>query len=211
MMKKLLTIIVLSLLLSNTVSALPKCIGDDISRWTMCEGIKTTSKGSKYIGEFKNGKYHGQGTITNSAGDKYIGGWKDGKFYGKGTLIYSNGDKESGIWKDGIINNQNSLTSSNVDKKKEEKPTENINDSDIKRVINKITKGDGMKNIHLREAMDQLKSSGIDVDMDPKQLQNYLNSEEFTKILNSKDVQNKLKSKEFLEKIKKEFETIKNR
>jgi len=29
--------------------------------------------------------------------------------------------------------------------------------------------------------------------------------------LNSKDVQNKLKSKEFLEKIKKEFEIIKNR
>jgi hypothetical protein len=29
--------------------------------------------------------------------------------------------------------------------------------------------------------------------------------------LNSKDVQNKLNSKEFLEKIKKEFETIKNR
>ena len=36
-------------------------------------------------------------------------------------------------------------------------------------------------------------------------------AKEFTKILNSKDVQNKLNSKEFLEKIKKEFETIKNR
>ena len=210
-MIKLLTIIALSLFLSNTASALPKCIGDDISKWTICEGIKTTSKGSKYIGEFKNGKYHGQGTITNSAGDKYIGGWKDGKFYGKGTLTYSNGDKKSGIWKDGIINNQNSLTSSNTDQKKEEKPPENINDSDIKRVINKITKRDGMKNIDLKDAMDQLKSSGIDIDMDPEQLKKYLNSKEFTKILNSKDVQNKLKSKEFLEKIKKEFEIIKNR
>jgi hypothetical protein len=210
MMKKLLAIIVLGLLLSNTVSALPKCIGDDISKWKMCEGNKTTSKGSKYIGEFKNGKYHGQGTIINSAGDKYIGEWKDGKFYGSGTLTYSNGDKKSGVWKDGIINSQNTLTSSNVEKKKE-KPPENINDSDIKRVINKITKGDGMKNINLKDAMDQLKSSGIDIDMDPKQLQNYLNSEEFTKILNSKDVQSKLKSKEFLEEIKKQFETIKKR
>ena len=117
-MKKLLAIIVPGLLLSNTVSALPKCIGDDISKWKMCEGIKTTSKGSKYIGEFKNGKYHGQGTIINSAGDKYIGGWKDGKFYGSGTLTYSNGDKKSGVWKDGIIGNQNTLTSSNVNKKK---------------------------------------------------------------------------------------------
>ena len=68
-----------------------------------------------------------------------------------------------------------------------------------------------MKNIDLKDAIHQLKSSGIDIDMDPKQLQNYLNSDAFTKILNSKDVQNKLKSKEFLEKIKKEFETIKNR
>ena len=41
-----------------------------------------------------------------------------------------------------------------------------------------------MKNIDLKDAMDQLKSSGIDIDMDPKQLQNYLNSDAFTKILN---------------------------
>ena len=78
-------------------------------------------------------------------------------------------------------------------------------------MINKITKGDGMKNIDLKDAMNQLKSSGIDIDMDPKQLQNYLNSDAFTKILNSKDVQEKLKSKKFLEEIKKEFKTIKNR
>ena len=64
-------------------------------------------------------------------------------------------------------NNQNSLTSSNVDKK-EEKPPENINDSDIKKLINKITKGDGMKNIDLKDAMDQLKSSGIDIEYGPK-------------------------------------------
>jgi len=73
-MKKLLSIIVFALLLCNTAFALPKCQGEDISKWTMCVGSMTTSKGSKYSGEFKNGKYHGQGTTTNIAGDKYVGG-----------------------------------------------------------------------------------------------------------------------------------------
>ena len=210
-MKKPLSIIVFALLLCNTASALPKCQGEDTFKWTMCVGSMTTSKGSKYSGEFKNGKYHGQGTTTNIAGDKYVGGWKDGKFYGKGTLTYSNGYKKSGIWKDGKVNKQNTLTPSNDDKKKQEKISDNLSDTDIISVIKKITKGDGMKNIDLKNAMKQLKSSGIDIDMDPEQLKKYLNSKEFTKILNSKDVQNKLNSKEFLEKIKKEFEKIKNR
>jgi len=210
-MKKLLSIIVFSLLSCNTAFALPKCQGEDNSKWTMCVGSMTTSMGSKYSGEFKNGKYHGQGSTTNITGDKYVGGWKDGKFYGKGTLTYSNGNKKSGVWKDGKVNKQSVLTPSNDDKKKEEKIPENVSDIDIISVIKKITKGDGMKNIDLKAAMKQLKSSGIDIDMDPEQLKKYLNSKEFTKILNSKDVQNKLNSKEFLEKIKKEFEKIKNR
>ena len=206
-MKKPLSILVLALLWCNTTFALPKCKGEDISKWTMCEGIKKTSKGSQYSGEFKDGKYHGQGTIINSAGDKYIGGWNNGKFYGEGTLTRSNGDKKSGIWKDGKLYKKDTLSASNEEKK----ISESLSDSDINRVINKITKGDGMKNIDLKDAMNQLKSSGIDIDMDPEQLKKYLNSEEFTKILNSKDIQGKLKSKEFLEKIKKEFEKIKNR
>ena len=120
-MKKLLAILVLGLLLSNTASALPKCQGEDISKWIMCKGVKITSKGSKYTGEFKDGKYHGQGTITNTAGDKYIGGWKDDKFYGKGTLTYSNGERKSGVWKDGKVNEQKTLTSFDQNKKKEKK------------------------------------------------------------------------------------------
>ena len=206
-MKKLLLITILSLLLCNKAFSLPKCQGEDISKWNMCKGIKKTSKGSKYTGEFKDGKYHGQGTITNAIGDKYIGGWNNGKFYGKGTLTRSNGDKKSGIWKDGKLYKIDTLSASN----KEKKISESLSDNDINKVINKITKGDGMKNIDLKNAMNQLKSSGIDIDMNPEQLKKYLNSKEFTKILNSKDIQGKLKSKEFLEKIKKEFEKIKNR
>ena len=40
-MKKLLAIIVLGLMWFNTVLALPKCVGEDTSKWTKCEGTKT--------------------------------------------------------------------------------------------------------------------------------------------------------------------------
>ena len=37
-------------------------------------------KGSKYKGELKDGKPHGQGTHTLVDGDKFVGKWKDGDF-----------------------------------------------------------------------------------------------------------------------------------
>ena len=38
----------------------------------------TDPDGFKYVGEWKNGLRHGQGTYTWSDGDKYVGEWKDG-------------------------------------------------------------------------------------------------------------------------------------
>ena len=38
--------------------------------------------GYKYIGQWKNGKYHGQG-IFYGDGYKYLGQWKDGKYHGQ--------------------------------------------------------------------------------------------------------------------------------
>jgi len=209
-MKNILGIIVLVLLWCNTAFALPKCQGEDISKWTMCKGAKITSKSSKYSGEFKDGKYHGQGTITNAAGDKYIGGWEDGKFFGKGTLTYSNGDKKSGIWKDGKVNEQNTLTLSSEGKKKE-KLLKTIDETSIKKVIDKITKGDGLQKTDLTKVMNQLKLSGIDTGMKPKELEAYLNSKEFSNELKSDKVQNLLSSKEFLGKIQKKFEKLTNK
>ena len=209
-MKKILVVIVLSLLWCNTAFALPKCQGEDTSKWTICQGAKITSKGSKYSGEFKEGKYHGQGTITNAAGDEYIGGWKDGKFYGKGTLTYSNGNKKSGIWKDGKVNEQNTLTVSSGGKKKE-KPLKTIDEISIKKVIDKITQGDGLQKTDLTKVMNQLKLSGIDTGMKPKELEAYLNSKEFSNELKSDKVQNLLSSKEFLGKIQKKFEKLTNK
>ncbi|MEJ2689139.1 MAG: hypothetical protein P8130_04165 [Deltaproteobacteria bacterium] len=47
--------------------------------------------GAKYIGEFKNRKYHGKGTYIFHDGTKNSGTWIDGKQEGKGTVVYPDG------------------------------------------------------------------------------------------------------------------------
>ena len=56
--------------------------------------------GNKYVGEWKDGKYNGQGTYTRIDGNRFEGEWKDGKFNGQGTYTFSNGGSFVGLWKD---------------------------------------------------------------------------------------------------------------
>ena len=52
---------------------------------------------TKYVGEVKNGKPHGQGTLTYpDKGGKYVGQWRNGKYHGQGELTFWNGDKLKG-------------------------------------------------------------------------------------------------------------------
>ena len=44
----------------------------------------------KYVGEYKDGKKHGQGTYTWSDGEKYVGEYKDGKKW-NGTMKEKDG------------------------------------------------------------------------------------------------------------------------
>lgn len=46
---------------------------------------------STYVGETKDGWYHGQGVFTYPSGVKYQGSFFKGQFHGEGTLIYPNG------------------------------------------------------------------------------------------------------------------------
>ena len=39
----------------------------------------TFDNGDHYVGEWKNGKMHGQGIFTHNDGNKYDGEFKDGK------------------------------------------------------------------------------------------------------------------------------------
>ena len=68
---------------------------------------KTVTKkypdGAKYIGEFKDDKYHGQGTLKFADGEKYIGEFKDDKRHGQGTYTSPDGTKYVGEWKDGKV------------------------------------------------------------------------------------------------------------
>ena len=53
----------------------------------------------EYVGEYKDGKKHGQGIYTSPGGTKYVGEWREGKpwnikIYGKTGIIimeYVNG------------------------------------------------------------------------------------------------------------------------
>ena len=55
-----------------------------------------------YIGEFKDGSRHGQGTYWYEDGKKYVGEWKDNNYHGKGTEYAADGKiSREGIWADG--------------------------------------------------------------------------------------------------------------
>ena len=43
------------------------------------------------------------GTFTYSSGMKYVGEWRDDKYNGQGVLFYANGSTRQGVWADGVI------------------------------------------------------------------------------------------------------------
>ena len=68
----------------------------------------TYPDGSKYEGDFIDGKRHGQGTWMRPDGTRYEGEWKNDKPDGRGTLSYPNGEKRTGEWKAGKFIGQES-------------------------------------------------------------------------------------------------------
>jgi hypothetical protein len=51
------------------------------------------------VGEFKNGKRNGQGTMIWPDGRKYVGDFLDGDMDGSGKRTYPNGMVEDGLWR----------------------------------------------------------------------------------------------------------------
>jgi len=96
------------------VSELPDCKSSSTYKHN-CIGTFTFASGDKYVGEWKDGKYSGQGTYTFGhssewAGDKYVGEWKDDKYNGQGTYTFASGNKYVGEWKDDKYNGQGTFT-----------------------------------------------------------------------------------------------------
>ena len=115
-------------------------------------GCVSTPYGSKYVGESKDGKIHGQGTLTLPDGSKYVGEWRDGtyvvelkddKMHGQGTKTSPDGRKYVGESKDDKYSDSE-YTYSNRKKYKEldEKKYPGINEKQ-KRMQRAINKGDG--------------------------------------------------------------------
>ena len=72
----------------------------------------TFANGDKYVGEFKDESFHGQGTFTYEDGE-YVGEFKDNKKHGQGTYTFADdGTKYVGEWKDDDYNGQGTFYNS---------------------------------------------------------------------------------------------------
>ena len=58
------------------------------------------SKESKYVGEVKDGKWHGRGFLVWASGSRYTGDFRDGKRTGRGVYVWADGRYE-GDFRDG--------------------------------------------------------------------------------------------------------------
>ena len=59
-------------------------------------GLENKCKEGKFVGEWKDGEFHGQGTLTWFDGRKFVGEFKDTKEHGQGTYTYKSGRKRVG-------------------------------------------------------------------------------------------------------------------
>ena len=81
------------------------------------QGTFTYNDGVKYVGEFKDYYFHGQGSFTNpDNGSYYIGEWKYGKYHGQGTVQTSSGQIYAGEWSNGVMSGLGTYTYLNGDK-----------------------------------------------------------------------------------------------
>ncbi|GAA6168839.1 MORN repeat-containing protein [Sessilibacter corallicola] len=68
-------------------------------------GIYEWTSGSRYEGEFENGKRDGQGSMDYADGSKYKGNWKSDKKDGIGTFWNPRGDRFEGKFNSGLMTN----------------------------------------------------------------------------------------------------------
>ena len=72
--------------------------------------IHTFPDGGKYVGGWKDGQMHGDGTYTWPSGSKYTGEWSNNKKHGKGSQTYADGHEYVGEWKNNQHHGQGTST-----------------------------------------------------------------------------------------------------
>ena len=86
-------------------------VSKPIYNWTMCLGTQIDNQNKfKYVGQWKDGDFHGQGTWTYESGEEYVGEWKFGSRNGQGTEIFPDGYKYVGEFKNDKRNGQGTET-----------------------------------------------------------------------------------------------------
>ena len=98
-MRQILIPIILSILLLTSPLYGTKYMGEWKDLKKHGQGTETWSNGEKYVGEFKDGIQNGQGIDTFPDGSKYVGEWKNGKHHGQGTYTFHDGVKWEGVWR----------------------------------------------------------------------------------------------------------------
>jgi len=87
-----------------SASRLPTCQGSNPTYWNDCLGEESNIGGTKFSGEFKNGKRHGKGEYLWDNGDKFVGEYLDNKRNGVGIDYLASGlVKESGTFREGRL------------------------------------------------------------------------------------------------------------
>ena len=103
-MNRKIIVIFLMLINFNAIADNEKisCKGNDHYKWNDCVG-SIAKDGTAYVGNFKNGLYHGQGTFTFSDGATYVGKFENGKESGVGTFTcWVHGAIYTGEFKNGM-------------------------------------------------------------------------------------------------------------
>ena len=90
--------------------------GDNGWVWRHSTPSWATVEGGKYVGNWKKGYMHGEGTMTMPNGDEYVGMWRYDRKCGTGTATLANGEKYEGNWVNDQINGQGTFTWTNGEK-----------------------------------------------------------------------------------------------
>ena len=80
----------------------PGCLDRFVNNQIMYgPGEKIFEDGSKYFGQWKNGKFQGEGILIFSNGEKYFGEFSEGMIHGYGEIYYNSGKVYFGEWQNG--------------------------------------------------------------------------------------------------------------
>jgi hypothetical protein len=75
-----------------------------------------TGSGNRYEGEFRDNYPNGRGLFTYASGNRYEGEVRDGKRHGKGVYSFASGDRHEGEFRDGKANGKGVYRFANGDR-----------------------------------------------------------------------------------------------